>query len=350
MQRFPDALAKTVPIWCAVLNSASALRHGTPTDDAPLTVPTDVVSASERAQIEARIPAWVDTLLRSDWAIPVLTKPLVPVFVDPSARGGLPPNAAAVHLLVLASASAVDPVPGQNGAHYVQGAGDDHESWAQGLTPHLFWQHRTELLARGQNRAEQAACIAHILEKERHRVPWLGGPEQDVTWIGATHLALAARAPNADLSKERKTYGLVVHCTQAPTDAPHVLQLGIPDGKRGAVEFGHALPQAIVGRGTHQDAITQALQSSAHGVFLCCTDGCHASGALAVAVLAASFDEHRALIPTDDARSVHRAQLTKDAVRRRLQWVLTASPHLAPSRAYLQRVNACLLGPQRQVR
>ena len=30
---------------------------------------------------------------------------------------------------------------------YIQGAGDDNEAWACGLTPHIFWQHRHHLMS-----------------------------------------------------------------------------------------------------------------------------------------------------------------------------------------------------------
>ena len=34
----------------------------------------------------------------------------------------------------------------RNSWSYIQGAGDDEESWAMGLTPQLFWNYATEIL------------------------------------------------------------------------------------------------------------------------------------------------------------------------------------------------------------
>ena len=52
----PDALSKTVPIWCAVLNRVlfpdDAITH-------QLHLPPQCVSASERAQIESRLDSFV---------------------------------------------------------------------------------------------------------------------------------------------------------------------------------------------------------------------------------------------------------------------------------------------------
>ena len=60
----PDALSKTVPIWCAVLNRAVAkLYQLSKTEyDCNLYTPPQVVSAQEHAQIETRIDAWADSL------------------------------------------------------------------------------------------------------------------------------------------------------------------------------------------------------------------------------------------------------------------------------------------------
>ena len=80
-KRYPDALSKTVPIWCAVLNRASHRTFGTPSDPPPLQIPTDTVSLSEAAQIEARLDMWVHKFCASDLAVPCLEKPLCPVFV-----------------------------------------------------------------------------------------------------------------------------------------------------------------------------------------------------------------------------------------------------------------------------
>jgi tRNA A64-2'-O-ribosylphosphate transferase len=57
----PDALSKTVPIWCAVINLAIQLRSGIEWDT-ELYLPASIVSPSERAQIAAQIPNWARSL------------------------------------------------------------------------------------------------------------------------------------------------------------------------------------------------------------------------------------------------------------------------------------------------
>ena len=59
---------------------------------------------------------------------------------------------------------------------YIQGAGDDSESWALGLTPPLFWAHKDELLRR--NEEDIPGLIAELLAREKEGRSPPGGHEQ----------------------------------------------------------------------------------------------------------------------------------------------------------------------------
>ena len=52
----PDALAKTIPIWCVVLNR---LLFGNEMGEMELFTPRNVVGMSEHAQIHARLDGFV---------------------------------------------------------------------------------------------------------------------------------------------------------------------------------------------------------------------------------------------------------------------------------------------------
>jgi hypothetical protein len=73
-QRFPDALSKTIPLWCAVLNRAR-MRLLPPSPDNSIatveewerdgklwTLPS-AVGRSEHSQMEARIEEWAQSLM-----------------------------------------------------------------------------------------------------------------------------------------------------------------------------------------------------------------------------------------------------------------------------------------------
>ncbi|GER45887.1 initiator tRNA phosphoribosyl transferase family protein, partial [Striga asiatica] len=49
--------------------------------------------------------------------------------------------------------------------NYIAGAGDDEESWARGLAPHLFWKHAYDIISSGPDLCNQK--IANIVEKDR---------------------------------------------------------------------------------------------------------------------------------------------------------------------------------------
>ena len=54
-KRFPDALSKTVPLWCAVINTAMKTQYNLTHWDSSLYTTPKAVSRSEHSQIEARI-------------------------------------------------------------------------------------------------------------------------------------------------------------------------------------------------------------------------------------------------------------------------------------------------------
>jgi tRNA A64-2'-O-ribosylphosphate transferase len=63
-KRMPDALSKTVPIWCAVINRAIAKRRKLEQMEwsSELYTPPNVVPGSEKAQIEETLDAWAEAL------------------------------------------------------------------------------------------------------------------------------------------------------------------------------------------------------------------------------------------------------------------------------------------------
>ncbi|KAL8826038.1 MAG: hypothetical protein Q9191_004047, partial [Dirinaria sp. TL-2023a] len=141
----PDALSKTVPIWCAVINS---LLWG----NERVFLPQDVVAPSERAQIQKRVDGWVKDVeealdldlenLRSK-----ITKPLRPVWIIPDdSERQVSPYTEAHFSVVCCTVSHRNWGPEASDNGYVQGAADDSESWALGITPEMLWAHKEALL------------------------------------------------------------------------------------------------------------------------------------------------------------------------------------------------------------
>lgn len=193
----PDALSKTIPIWCCVLNTylfpANPEYH-------TLHTPPQVVSASEHAQIAALIPSFVASLRAL--ALPIdtlrqhITKPLRPTWITPESHlpdpiaildetktdtttdidtDGTLRAAGAVfadwHPIICCTASRR--IKGLEGAEggYVQGAGDDTENWARGLTAELFWEAKDRLLRTSEEELPDliAELVSEKQETERER-------------------------------------------------------------------------------------------------------------------------------------------------------------------------------------
>ena len=59
----PDALSKTVPMWCAVINRAVKIAHSKPSEwNISLYCPPGVVSPQEHSQIESHVDEWARSL------------------------------------------------------------------------------------------------------------------------------------------------------------------------------------------------------------------------------------------------------------------------------------------------
>lgn len=158
-KRFPDALSKTIPIWCAVLNVVRADLRGEELGvDAKLwTLPT-AIGRSEHAQIDAQIKGWATTLLASSYDLShlkTLEKPLRPIFVSPASTFATP-TLSDEHLsyypiiCVSASKMAAESDTRERGFAYAQGGGDDAETWAKVSAghSHISMRERLNLLYR----------------------------------------------------------------------------------------------------------------------------------------------------------------------------------------------------------
>ncbi|KAF9428141.1 hypothetical protein BGZ94_003261 [Podila epigama] len=215
-KRVPDALSKTIPIWCATINNAVQKRaqldrdnqtrggqiHGhesqaalvstsadkenktynnaeDPTTDSQSTllVPAldstrwdtryhslpSLISRSEHAQIAEKIDGFAEKLLRFTDLTPLTTKlvkPIRPIWYTPQSiifKEDLPDySQVGFSPVICLSASRVVPdgMEERDGYLYVQGSGDDEEMWSKGLRPDLFWENVDWLLEDGISPAE----------------------------------------------------------------------------------------------------------------------------------------------------------------------------------------------------
>ncbi|WVR06782.1 hypothetical protein IAU60_003817 [Kwoniella sp. DSM 27419] len=279
-KRMPDGLSKTVLIWCAVINSALALRRDTPADDdtwdTELYLPPQVVPPTERSQIEDRLDEWTEQLESSTLPLPDLTKPLRPFFIHPSTSypPQIPPNPPYTPIICLSASrwvnSEEDEVPSVTragdrtvGFDYVPGGGDDDELWAQGLTPPVFHANKAALLAADRDDLPSlvdevvlAGSVQQLdLSVEASTLFLVGVPSS--TSKLALDIGIPICAQSTWIHKDTSATTLrVVEVDKHPKDSPYLLHcddeyvLAVPSAKTNAKGYDLALTELteVVGR------------------------------------------------------------------------------------------------------
>ncbi|KAK4997423.1 tRNA A64-2'-O-ribosylphosphate transferase [Elasticomyces elasticus] len=325
----PDALSKTVPIWCTVINRAlfpdDATAHS-------LVTPPSVVSASEHAQITQRVEDFVAGFL----SLPLdpaamrmrISKPLKPLWVTPDSElPSLWRGHDHFHTIVLCTASCCSPGGEASDNGYVQGAADDSESWACGLTPILFWQSLHDLLNASED--DLPGMIRGIVQashgRRDERAPVLVKPTSNI-FIGSEtndnkwEAVITCSPPNTE--------------TASPNAAgPKRLHLEIGPGKIGSRQLRHELSKI--------SAFVETLQTSQRPrILLTSTESNdHATG-VALALLCLYIGQSGCWLGQRSAGNA----VNKLFIKQRLSWIMASMPDASPSRATLQSVNAFLMG------
>ena len=232
VKKFPDALSKTIPIWCCVLNralgklklrtSGKCETSGTGGDresvgvgvwDSDLHLPAWIPD-HEKALIEPLLDGWAEKLLSVQPSLlrrleKELEKPLRPLWVSDRSviwSDALPQfREYSFTPLYLLSASKTDKHPAirceKFNLHswtYIHGAADDHEHWARGLTPQLFWSNHGVLLDTDPEEIEEVIeelVKAHSGSSSRakplnQKISSAG--QKSIAWVGRLGLGLGS--------------------------------------------------------------------------------------------------------------------------------------------------------------
>lgn len=368
----PDALSKTIPIWLCVLNR---LLYPDRLDCHALRTPPDVVSASEHAQIEARIPSFVaeaqglklelDAMsaklggkaLWAEWVTPSTPRP-------PSSEGGGGEDGEAspaggwgawlrVVLLTASSrsstASSSSSSPSSlSASDYVQGAADDSEAWAHGLSPSTFWTHHALLTSTSEDALP--ALIEELMAAQSLRSTSEGRCREPVLIAPTSTIYIASNA--AAGARYEGDFDLVISASPEPDPLVaeamrgRYVHLRVPGGgKVGSRQLRAELPKLEVLRSAEGLGILQPDSR----VLITCETGRDFAVGVALAVLcrfcAGDGSVSLSSSPESGGTTVDGATaLSKTVIKHRLSWIMVSLPDAAPSRATLQSVNAFLLG------
>ncbi|KAK3825335.1 MAG: tRNA A64-2'-O-ribosylphosphate transferase [Benniella sp.] len=384
-KRIPDALSKTIPIWCATINTAvrkCALRRQEAQaqqqsesqrwDTRYHSLPS-LISRSEHEQIAEKIDGFSERLLRFTDLAPLTTrllKPIRPIWLTPQSlllKDYVPDyDQVAFFPVICLSASRVVPEGMEecNGYLYVQGSGDDEEMWSKGLTPDLFWENEHYLLEGGISPAKCEARAQEIVQEAKRKLNNRGsGNKADITddnnkgglqgtgiWIGNN---ASARIPDS----WEEGFDMVINCAaeirrdimfegSEESQVYHYLHLPIAEGKKGQRQLLEMIPFAIKAvESFYASRATQEADGKACGakILIHCQQGMDRSVGIALALLVSCFDEETG----GYIRGSRDKQQTtsKEAIQRRLFQIMSHRLAARPSRATLKMVNTYFMSP-----
>lgn len=318
-----------------------------------------------------RIDGWVDSLLSSDLPIPKLSKAVVPFFLtrpstDKEEQDLLEALSAYsrpdVYCVILLSASRrVDsPLPRLD-YYYTQGSGDDEEIWSCGLTPEMFWEQENNHQRIMQSARQDLSDVIKDIVGEQHRQSGAnrskGYPRQHRSMadrqVAGSIFHLGERG-NRHSEEDAQQYSLVIHCDGEerplgdPSEPPRDIYLTISStSKKAGPIFRSALPGAIEAVETAVDVHRDSPRDAPLRILIVDTKMAgQVSVAMATALLScfyASPHEDSGLVRSAVGRAEHRQRLTKDDIRRRLQWIASDFPGANPSRELMVKINQVLL-------
>jgi len=265
----------------------------------------------------------------------LLDKPLRPVFVTPESDRDLSLSNEYYNVILLTASSLVSCGHKRiQGFVYIQGAADDEEAWAHGLTSSQFWDDHEKLLS----------CVHEgELVNEIQRIMGSVVPvtkKGDVSRIGCTYIflgtgiAIPGHATILCVSGDDSTEQNVLHL--------HIPRKAKPLTIMTQTLFPAAISFAIKhGILDHSSISIIAVNSS--------RDLLDLSIAVTVILLCLFFDE-QGIFPSSKAKlgtvnDRREQKMTKDIIRKRLTWIITARGHQAErlSRQTLKIVNTFLM-------
>lgn len=247
--------------------------------------------------------------------------------------------------LILLCPSEEQDVIQQTHVWYIQGAADDEETWAQGLTAQMFWKHKEALLANADETSDLITALLQnknsadmsSLAESSHDQDVATIIEQDITWIVPGKLAIGHAGGPCCSPSVFSVFDLVINCSGM--EYPLITSVTTPPGKKymhlvdpfekGAnIKFkvSRRLPATLefVKRYYRLDPDSQ----TCHPLLIHGFNALDIATGLIIGVLAANFDDDgKTLLPVPRLRK----SLTKPLVKHFLLHVAKYVPEQLPS-------------------
>jgi tRNA A64-2'-O-ribosylphosphate transferase len=333
----PDALSKTIPIWCTIINRAlfpESIEHH------KLYTSPQVISLSEHSQIESALNGFLKSFLDLDRDLEVLrsqiSKPLRPLWITPETQfANGPLMFTDYHTIICCTASKQVPSSEASESSYVQGSGDDTENWACGLIPTIFWANRQLLLATDE--FDLPSVISKLVAtSSASSVIVEMSPIAPTSSLYVATLSTMLLQP---IESRNIAILLFPNVTEQSTwqISPNELKIGLGPHKLGSRNLRIALPHIVTFVATHLAEVGWKEAGSVN-LITACSSGKDFSVGVALTILCLFVDDRGQFKEADVSKAID-----KTFIRRRLGWIMTALPDANPSRATLQSVNSYLM-------
>ncbi|KAI0101567.1 initiator tRNA phosphoribosyl transferase [Nemania sp. FL0031] len=351
-KQMPDALSKTVPIWCCVLNHVLFPKTDTEMEaeaEEPhrhrLYTPPNVVSPSEHAQAEARIPEHVAALRALDVDVAALrrlvAKPLRPVWVTQESL--LVPTERVfedAHPVICCTSSRRVPGGEMSEGGYIQGAGDDTENWALGLTAPVFWSNIDLLLSTPES--DLPDLVRSLVANQTAGLA-LNSPVQVARHLFVSQLPVPAQ----DASTCTVTFVPKTTEQSSWVKSPKLMEVGIGKQKLASRNLRVALASIcdfvyayLRDEIPDEGAVSPSPPpSTPKRILIACETGKDLSIGVALALVCRFFDDEGNYSPRAPDSAPN-----KSLIKMKLGRIMMAFPEANPSRATLQSVNSYLMG------
>lgn len=356
----PDALLKTIPIWCAVISTIMAKRGFFEVDNV-LYTPRSMVSESEHNEIAKKMNHFVLEAERLHLFDNVeVDKPIVPCWIHPNSKGegrfegGF--EGQAYHIQCVTASKKASGNVYTTAVHggksiswkYVQGAADDHELWiskevCEGkLNADLFWK----LLDKNKSQfidADTGYLHDWLTDEElvkrlnetfsNMESDKLTSPISDITCIkndeNDTGIALGVIKEQLLVKSLQNRFNQVIILSEktvlADDETVKVHHYKLQSSKKGSKQLRAILPLLM--------GLIDITSTSK--VLIACDTGTDLGPGVALAILCKNFDS--------DWKPNSTRFIDKDTVRRHSA-ALAHTRRINPSRNTLQSINTYLMG------
>lgn len=352
-KRFSDALSKTIPIWCAVINYLLF-----PLDEAShqLVLPSDDILASNEAlAIRQKLPGIQESAhhLSLDAATlrAQLHQPLMPYFVENSnmVDRDLIRNKGRRALICLMASSNENlnedssrteskALSSELTSAYIRGAGDDEDNWAFGLQPSDLWQQHLSTTSLKVDRGKDYPNTIQGARDHGSKKAVQGAAVQ----IGNLSLYIGSNqdCPSVEIL-QAQTFDAIILCNGEPHMKPKadlkgdsdrhtkVLELKLREGKLGSRQLRSRLLLLL--------PFLSEIKKICPRIMILDETGTDLAVGVCLAILCLFYDQEKF------SRVPLVRNFDKDFIRKQLVTIISSKHDIDPSRATLQSVHAFLM-------